>query len=201
MKLVRLAVLGLLVALSTAITTASASALEWLVEGKPLAAEETVTGASLGTTTLLTTINGLHLEITCADSTWSGTLIPKTTAKFSTWLFLECKVSEPSGCKLEESITYDELPASLQAPSLISFSLPSTAFVEITECSLEGEYQLKGKFACEVEKPAEAAVEKNCAFKAGTDQEWKFGTHEADLEGTVTYKLAGVNKGKKWGIE
>lgn len=198
--------IGLLVTLvANAASAASASALEWLIEAVPLAAVETVTGSAPGTTTFTTELTGgVKFELQCASATWKGELKPKTTAVFGTWLFSECVVVTPSKCKLGNTLTDASLDATLAAPGLISFNPASGTLleeVEVTGCAGEGEYDLDGKWACEVEKPAEPAVSKVCKSEAGVDQELKFGAKPLTIQGTLTFKLSGGNAGKKWGIE
>lgn len=201
----RLFLMGILAVMSIgAVASASASAAEWLVEGKTFSGTEEISGANVGNVTLLTTVNGIHLVIVCTSATGKGTIKdPNTGSVPSGVAFTGCTVSEPSGCKTTNKTT-TALEVSLLAEGekrLITF-FPSAAgekklfvTVEITGCSLEGEYEVTGgSVACEVVEPFVPAELKHCKFEPGVDQKLKFGTHEADFEGEFSFILVSKKK-------
>lgn len=203
----RFAVLGLFVILAIGATASSAAAAEWLVEGSALTKEESVEIYSLGSVTLLVTINGEVVKRLCDQAKTTGTISPGTAGVNAGISFSECKITEPSGCKTTATGKTGKLDISdlvVTGNKLITFKLESGTSVEtleITECALEGEYDITGDVSCEVEAPSELAVTKNCVFKPGVDQGFEIAGKPVTFEGTFSFGLTGIDKGKEWGVE
>lgn len=210
--MIRLAVFtlaGLLVTLVvSSVVSVSADALEWLVEGKSLSANETVEAYALGSSTFTSAFaGGYKIEILCDATTAPVVLIPKVTAESTGLSYKECRLVEPESCHLSstlqtEPLTLDLTEASGKPLILLKPKSGNNFFTIVLEdCVLEGEYSLSGKTACEVGEPRVLEEYKNCVFEPGVDQELKFGGRDVTFESTYTFVLDGANRFKDWGVE
>lgn len=210
MARVKLVLLSLLAVFALgAVASASASAQEWLIEGKGLKAGESapVSGSAAGSLTLLLTLSNIHVVLLCDKASGTGTIVGPSSATANPISFSECKVVEPK-CTTSATLKTKEISISLLVlgeSRLISF-IPkageSTEFVtvELGGCAVEGEYKITGSVGCELLHPFESAVLQDCSFELGKDQKLLFGKAEADLEGEISFVLTGADEGKKWSV-
>lgn len=186
-----------------AVASAAASASEWLLEGKGITANQEVVVHWLPSVVLLATLSGVKAKVSCTGGEGTGVAIPTKTGEFSGGVgFTGCKAVEP-GCEISASEQTKGFTVALteSGGSRLIVISPKTGTefftLAIEGCALEGEYKITGKMGCELSGPKEEAVDKNCVFVAGTDQEIKIGSTEATLEGELTILL---KSGKRWSV-
>ena len=192
MKL-RAIVLAAFAALALSATAAaSASAHEYLVEGKA------IKSAALKSTSETGTVNRLHgvpqgvsSTILCTQRAYTGLTLGAAGVSGGTLSFSTCTVEKPAGCKVAEPIK-TEVAGSLEeiGGALVSKFAPKVAgtpFTEITfeneaSCSLKAKkFKVEGNQKCELPSATseKAAHGITCAF---TGSELSLGGKKAEFE-------------------
>lgn len=189
-----------------AIDVTLSSAREWQVEGTGLSANEGFEGTTVSAGIVTELSGGTALEVVCEKGKGTGSLIPKTTGETSV-TFTKCSVPSPASCRIEETIKTAALALSLLegigGTALLSFKPKAGSAlvtIEVTGCSGEGDYEVKGKVGCNISNPLVSEERKNCTFEAAIDQELTFGAHAATLQSIFAIFLTGTNAGKKWSV-
>jgi hypothetical protein len=196
----RLLILVLLSTLALgAATAASASASEFIIEGKQVTEATNVEGTS-GLALLAGVIGGVEVKIECVKDTFTGTI--ETGGKGSATLLLkECSETKPVNCKVPATIE-GKLKSKLIGSATPEMEFEATtaegAISEIVisgaGCAIPGTYALKGSQICELPKAEEEAVEHEAVCKK-LKSKLKLGPEAASFSNTEKAKLT---SGKKW---
>jgi hypothetical protein len=210
--------LSVLAILSMMAFMAAGAQAEWRIEGKGIAANETI-GAS-AVTEIGIKVPSLELSISCADLiTDNGRILSGTGDwDFEGHLWDKCSTSQGgktlTGCKPLEPIVA-KIKGTLLLHSSLTYILgefdPSTVirFSEET-CALPSENLLNGTFVEECLNEKRETGSKLCETEMATHfiqpapeksfPEFKltFGKNSASINGTDAWKLSGTNAGKKW---
>lgn len=184
-----------------AATAASASASEYLVEGKQVT-ETTNTEGTSGSSLLVGKVGAAEVKIECAKDTFTGTVeaAGKSTA---TLLLKECTAAKPANCKVPATIEgklKDKLIGSTTPEDEFEATKAEGTISEIvvsgTECAITGTYALKGAQTCELTKVEEEVAEREVICKK-TGSKLKLGLEAASFSSTEKAKLV---SGKKWSV-
>lgn len=209
MTRLRLAFLTAIAVLAlTAVASATASALEYKIEGSGVTGKTALENINeTGTKNKLKgTPFGVTVQIQCSHREGENLAIDTLGSSEVKLKFSSCTVEKPANCSVEEPIVTTVVGALGEAGGgLVNEFSPvsGTTFTEITllgsSCSLKGKpFKVEGKQACELPAGAVEAVEHGLACNA-SGSALTAGGKKAEFESSeAKLSLAGANEGKKW---
>lgn len=194
---------------SLALFANAAQAFEWEVGGDLLAAKgvssEATAGAG-GAFILSTNVLGSPIEISCASSTSTGSIV--TGGRRSTEVTLSsCSGEEKwhpcttSIAPLKASSELIEVGGTLYERYKPSGAATSFGTIKLGNCPAAGSYPLKGEFGGAVPQ-SEASVERSVSFSPTVNSTigavLKFGSEPVAMTGALNEHLSGSFSGQTW---
>lgn len=182
----------------SAVASASASAHEFLVEGKAVTAPVAFTGTS-GATIFTFHIGSEKGEFECTGGTMTGFL--EEAGKATNHIeFTKCKVIKPASCKIHEPIKFETKNLLVgNEPGVEDEFKPTEAeetlvTLGFTDCALEKQYKIKGTYTCKLPGVATEAIAHEIACEP-SGSKLKFGSEPMTVRSTENIKLV---SGKSW---
>jgi hypothetical protein len=201
------ALVGVVAMSSIAVASAMATP-KYYIEGKAITASETVSSTG-GTSTMTSTVTGVPFELVSKKSKGTGVISPGGASKYGL-TFEENTVTAPAGCKLSEarqrSFSIVEMTGALSEEGsenyLVKFSQPGIT-IELSHCIntwFNGSHTVSGTIGAAMPAGLES-VEQTMSFSGISHENltW-FAGSPFTIASTNSVKLAGTNKGKKFGI-
>ncbi len=189
MSRLRLILMGLFAVLAvSAVASASASALQWYVNGVLLSGVLEIEAKQLGNSTLKGKIAGVEAEVVCTELETSGTIenggSPVLGLGLVTVDYKECKAEKPTGCTVLHELILSTAKLDLGTLSGKPYALftpdPSGSvftLIPIRTCSEEANYTVEGE-AVGLVNNANRTIELE---KGGVNNKLKLGGKEATL--------------------
>ncbi|MGP0099994.1 MAG: hypothetical protein ACLPUT_00020 [Solirubrobacteraceae bacterium] len=187
----RWTLVGLLAALAiSAGMSASASALQWYVNGVLLAGALSVESTGIGNTVLKGKVAGIVVEIVCARQVSTGTFenagSPVLGLALAHWHLFTCTAPKPAGCVILNQLLFYHVHYDLSLnppgnPELLKLPLPGSSvlgLIPIRECTEEGNYTLEGEAVGLIHNSTSSVSFED----KGVNNKLKLGGKEAELE-------------------
>jgi hypothetical protein len=191
-----------------AVASASASAHEFIVEGKPITGAEPATGTS-PTFKVAFVLLGVTLTVECKTTTFTHTFGKEgNEAPGGRAYSNSCEMKKPQGCTVRRvafefygalggslSSLTDKFTGAGRGEELFKLAIEPK---ESEKCSLSGEYVIAGSQTCGVDSSKKRAEEEKIEHEMvckPTGSEIHLGSNPVTFQYTETVKLV---SGKKW---